>query len=315
MTNKERYAQWAAEVGNVPLMMQPWWMDAVCAGKQWDVLLVEDDKGEILGAMPYLLRKRIGQKYIVMPQQTTFGGIWVAPSITDNRWEIAQVCQSIDKQLRALKLSYYYQQYPIGSLPAEAMRGMRFRIREHIAYRIDFLADIDQIIASFSKNKRRQLQKAASLTSDRQLNVEDFYKFHAHCQEEQHKKISYTREFLLVLERKARRLEQCDILAVRNLEGEVYAAAFLVWDRTTMYFFIPCADPAYKDSGAFTLLVLEAIKLAHQKKLAFDFSGLADTNTLRQYSQFGTTPAKFYSAERSYRPLSAFFIRCAEHFT
>ena len=24
----------------MPVTMQPWWLDAVCAGKQWDVLLI-----------------------------------------------------------------------------------------------------------------------------------------------------------------------------------------------------------------------------------------------------------------------------------
>lgn len=127
MTNKERYAAWCEQIGNVPLMMQPWWMDAVCAGKEWDVILVESQKSKddsrsasgvenaedadsqaepkILGAMPYLLRKRLGRKYILMPQQTQIGGIWVDPSITDNRWEIARVCQAIDQQLKQMHLS------------------------------------------------------------------------------------------------------------------------------------------------------------------------------------------------------------------
>ncbi len=325
MTNKERYAAWCEQIGNVPLMMQPWWMDAVCAGKEWDVILVESQKSKdespsasgvenaedadsqaepkILGAMPYLLRKRLGRKYILMPQQTQIGGIWVDPSITDNRWEIARVCQSIDQQLKQMHLSYYYQQYPIGSLPAEAMRGLGFRLRERITYRLDFLNDIDQIVESFSKNKRRQLQKAASLVADTQLTAEDFYRFHVHCLDAQHKRISYTREFLLVLERKARRLGQCEILSIRNLEGEVYAAAFLVWDRTTMYYLIPCYDPAYKDSGASALLVLEAIKLAHRKHLSFDFEGSMDSGVAKHYSQFGTTPTRYYGVEKCYHPL------------
>ena len=57
MTNKERYIAWAAKQEYMPIFMQPWWMDAVCAGKEWDVLLAEDEQGEIIGAMPYLLRK------------------------------------------------------------------------------------------------------------------------------------------------------------------------------------------------------------------------------------------------------------------
>ena len=46
MTNRERYAAWCEQIGNVPLMMQPWWLEAVCAGKEWDVILVESQKSK-----------------------------------------------------------------------------------------------------------------------------------------------------------------------------------------------------------------------------------------------------------------------------
>ena len=51
MTNKERYIAWAAKREYMPIFMQPWWMDAVCAGKEWDVLLAEDEQGEIIDAV------------------------------------------------------------------------------------------------------------------------------------------------------------------------------------------------------------------------------------------------------------------------
>jgi hypothetical protein len=38
MTNKERYTQWVGEQEYIPIYMTPWWLDAVCAGKEWDVL-------------------------------------------------------------------------------------------------------------------------------------------------------------------------------------------------------------------------------------------------------------------------------------
>ena len=98
MTNKERYSAWVAEQEYVPIFMQPWWLDAVCAGKEWDVLLAEDEQGNIIGAMPYLLRKRAWYKYIIMPQQTQIGGIWVTPEITADRWKTAEVCRNIKEQ-------------------------------------------------------------------------------------------------------------------------------------------------------------------------------------------------------------------------
>ena len=242
MTNKERYIEWVEQQEYVPIMMMPWWMDAVCAGKEWDVLFAEDEEGNILGAMPYLLRKRAWYKYIVMPQQTQIGGIWVTAEITGDKWRTAEVCRQISEKLNTLNLAYYYQQYLPGSLCVDAMRALGYKTHERITYRVDDLSDLDALIASFSKNKRRQLQKSLSLHAERKMDPEDFYRFHVHCMQARKRKISYSREFLMVLERKARRLGQCEILSICNADGHPYAAAFLVWDKHNMYYLIPDED-------------------------------------------------------------------------
>ena len=303
MSNKERYIEWVGQQEYIPIYMMPWWMDAVCAGKMWDVLLAEDENGRILGAMPYLLRKRAQFRYIIMPQQTQIGGLWVTAEVTADKWKTAEVCRQIKEQLDGMHLAYYYQQYLPGSLCVDAMRGLGFKTRERVTYRVDDLSDIEVLVASFSKNKRRQLQKAQGLRVARGMNPEDFYRFHRQCLQSRKRKISYTREFLLVLERKAKRLGQCEILSICNEEGQPYAAAFLVWDKHYMYFLIPTYDPAFHDSGAGALLVLEAMKLAREKHVHFDFEGSLEKGTAEHYKQFGSTPVKYFSVEKYYRPI------------
>ncbi|MBO7458342.1 MAG: GNAT family N-acetyltransferase [Paludibacteraceae bacterium] len=304
MTNKERYIEWTEQQDFVPIFMMPWWLDAVCAGKEWDVLLAEDENGAIAGAMPYLLRKRAWYKYIVMPQQTQIGGIWVTAEITADRWRTAEVCRQIKEQMDGLGLAYYYQQYLPGSLCVDAMRGLGFKTQERVTYRLDDLSNLDAVIESFSKNKRRQLQKALSLHAEHdKMETEDFYRFHSNCLAARKRKCSYSREFLLVLERKARRLKQCEILSICNADGVPYAAAFLVWDKSSMYYLIPTFDPAFSDSGASSLLVLEALKLAREKHVVFDFEGSMDRGTAKHYKQFGPTAVTYYGVEKYYKPL------------
>ena len=287
----------------MPLFMMPWWMDAVCAGKTWDVLLAEDEQGEILGALPYLLRQRAWFKYILMPQQTPVGGIWVTPEVTADKWKTAEVCRQLKEQLDGLGLAYYYQQYLPGSLCVDALKAYGFTAKERVTYRVDDLSNLDQVIESFSKNKKRQLQKALSLHAERTMDVEDFYRFHTQCLANRKRNISYTREFLLVLERKARRLGQCEILSICNADGQVYAAAFLVWDKKYMYYLIPVINKSYGDTGAGALLVLEAMKRAREKKVMFDFEGSMNRGTAKHYQQFGSTPTTYYGVEKYYKPI------------
>ena len=300
MTNKELYRDFCKKTSNLPIFMQDWWMDAVCAGKQWDVLLSFDQQGAIQAALPYLLRKRAWMKYIIMPQQTQIGGIWLADTVSSPDI-VATICQDFARQLGELDLSYYYQHYPIGSPAIEQMRSLQFKVKERTTYRIEDLSDLDAVIKAFSKNKKRQLQKALSLHAAYDMCIEDFYRFHVRCLREQGKQISYSREFLLVLERKTTRLQQSQIISIHNADNEVLAAAFLVWDQRNMYYLIPCYLPSQKDSGASALLVLEAIKLARQKGVAFDFEGSMIRGIANHYKQFGSTRTTYYSVEKYYK--------------
>ncbi len=301
MTNKELYHQLCQSESSIPLFMQDWWMDAVCAGKQWDVLLSYDSAGNVQAALPYLVRKRAWLKYIVMPQQTQIGGIWIHPDLQLHHTEVMQVCKDLNQQLESLHLAYYYQHYPIGSSAIEPLKALNFKVRERVTYRIDDLSNLEAVVAAFSKNKKRQLQKALSLHADRNLCVEDFYRFHTDCLQQQGKQISYSREFLLVLNRKTTRLQQSQIIAIRNANNELLAAAFLVWDKQSLYYLIPCYSEQHKDSGASALLVLEAIKLAREKGVQFDFEGSMIRGVANHYKQFGSTRTIYYSVEKYYK--------------
>ena len=301
MTNKELYREFCRNTQDLPIFMTDWWMDAVCAGKQWDVLLSQDENGNIQAALPYLLRKRAWMKYILMPQQTQIGGIWINDDLKEQTSKIAEICQDFARQLADLGLSYYYQHYPINSIAIEPMRELGFKTKERITYRIEDLTNLDAVIKSFSKNKKRQLQKALSLHADTSMNIEDFYRFHTQCLQTQGKQISYSREFLLVLHRKTSRLQQSQILSICNADNQVIAAAFLVWDKHSLYYLIPCYDPQHKDSGASALLALEAIKFARQQGVAFDFEGSMIKGVANHYKQFGTTRTIYYSVEKYYK--------------
>ena len=274
-------------------------MDAVCAGKQWDVLLHFNAKGEIQAALVYLLRRRAWMKYVIMPQQTQIGGIWISETLTNEKI-IVEICQQFVQQLDNIGLSYYYQHYPINSPTIAAMQALGFTTKPRVTYRIEDLSNLDNVIQSFSKNKKRQLQKAQSLRVKTDMSTEDFYRFHTKCLQKQHKQISYTREFLLVLERKTHRIDQSHILAICDANDTILAAAFVVWDHQSLYYLIPCYDSDYKSSGASARLVLEAIKLAQQKGLIFDFEGSMIKGIADHYKQFGSTATCYYSIEKYY---------------
>ncbi len=299
-SNKELYRQLCETESSIPLFMQWWWVESVCAGKKWDILFSYDSEENIRAAMPYLWNKKLWMKYILMPQQTQLGGIWVSPRYVNSQSVLSEIAQDFTRQLTDLKLSYYYHHYPLNSKMPDLMAQNGFKVKERVTYRIEDLQDTDAIINRFSKNKKRQLQKALSSTVDFDLDAEKFYYFHQDCLLERKKDISYSREFFLVLYEKTIERHQGQIIAIRGPQGQLQAAAFLVWDNNSLYYLIPTFSEAEKDSGASALLVLESIKFARTVSRSFDFEGSMKRGVANHYKQFGSEPVRYQSVERYY---------------
>lgn len=315
MTNKERYAAFCKRNPEMPIMMQPWWMDAVCAGKEWDVLLVtkseiggkkvdaegEQAEDEIVAAMPYMLRKRLWYKFIIMPLMTQFGGVWMNDELYGSPNLQERLAKLIANQLRGLHIAYYNQYYPANNPMPFWLQKRRMNVEDRVTYCIDDLSDIEQVEDSFSKNKKRQLHNAEELTVDNEMSAEEFYRFHAACIAERGEKLIYSREFLLVLERKAKRAGASQFIRVCE-NGNPVAAAFVVWDRRYLYYLIPAYLPSAAKTGASARLADEAIRLAKEKGLRFDFEGGNDEGIANHYKQFGSHVVTYQSVSKLYRP-------------
>ena len=228
---KEEYRTYCEKTEGLPLFMQAWWMDAVCAGKRW----------EVIAGMPCLVRERCGLRYVVMPQETQIGGKWTVDNgqLTIDNGQWAKMAREIAEALKERRLDYYYQHFPIGSELPEELEKLGFTIRKHTTYRIEDLGDLEAVERRFSENKRRQIRKAAGLELVR-VEPERFYAFHAECLHAQGKEISYSKAFFDSLNAACEAHEAREILGLQDAQGNLHAAVFLVYDKRTCYFLIPC---------------------------------------------------------------------------
>lgn len=286
--NKDAYRTWCRETIGLPIFMQDWWLDAVCTGKDWDAILLPSG-----AMMPYLLRKRLGMRFTLMPQHTQIAGyLGNADSPSD-----------IAKAIDALGLAYYYQKFPLNQSWVPELRAYGFTVNEMVTYRITDLSDEKALISRFSENKRRQIKKAAQLIVDTALDADAFYAFHVSCLKKQHKPISYTNSYWQTLYNTCMAHQSGKLIGLRDRDGELTAAAFLVYDAHTCYYLIPTYDPEKGSNGAGARLVLESIRFAAQLHLAFDFEGSMIPGIANHYRQFGTTPTTYFSVEKTYNPL------------
>ena len=140
------------------------------------------------------------------------------------------------------------------------------------------------------------------------MSGDEFYNFHVACLAEQKKTISYSREFFLALYKAAKAHSQGHIIAVRNMDGQVLAAVFLVWDAASAYFLISSYSHANNRSGASALVVLEAMKYVRGKAKSFDFEGSMVRGIANFYKEFGAKQTVYYGVEKYYKPIFRLFL-------
>lgn len=310
MNAKEKYIELCKQE-QMPLFLQPWWLDAVTIPdrKRWEVMLKYGKQGQIEAAMPYMLRHKMGLSYILMPQQTQIGGVWLSSKLKNDSQTQTKIAKWVTDSLQQLGIDYYYQHYPLYSPLPRLLQEEGFTIKKRITYRIEDTSDIDNIIRSFSNNKKRQIKKSASLVVDYHLTAQEFYQMHVTCLKNKHHSIRYSWNLFENIYKASATHGQGQLIGLRQVaDSRLIAAAFIVWDSEQMYYLIPALDPSFGHIGAGARLVLECIKLAEQKGLSFDFEGSNVPSIANHYRQFGSTPVEYYSVEKKQNPIFSLLL-------
>jgi len=85
--------------------------------------------------------------------------------------------------------------------------------------------------------------------------------------------IPYNLDFLSNLHNRCLEYNSSKIYFALDDEDNIHATIYIVWDSTTMYYLMSGGDPKFRNSGATSLLLWEAIQEASKMNLKFDFEG------------------------------------------
>ena len=303
--NKERYRK-LCEEKNIPLFMQAWWFDAVClpVDKQWDILLYEE-KGEILGAMPYHIIKKYGFKIIMQPRGAQYNGIWIdypKDIKLDKRYSFEKrVMNNLIDQLENLNLSYYSQNFHCSFSNWMPFYWRNFQQTTRYTYRINDLCDLEKCFENFSYAKQRHIKKRNDdLTIDFSLSANEFYEFHKQCLQQKNAKIEYSQELFLSMYNEAVKRGQGKIITLKDKDNNLYSSLFTVWDKNSAYACIYSTNPQFKSDGTSTKMFWEVIKFVSDKTKMFDFEGSMIESVAQSYQQFGTEQIPYFNITKSY---------------
>ena len=289
MTNKEKYRNYCTTVKDCSLYQQAWWMDVVCGANNWDALIYENN-GNIVGAWAYPIKKKYNLKLIAMPMLTLglgpvityFPGQKYASTLSHEQ----QVIEELVKQLPPFDLFDIYFLPLYKNQMAFHWKG--FTQKTRYTYRINDISKLDKVFDEFNSSIRSQIRKAEKeITIAESEDIELFYKINSLTFKRQNKKVPYSLSYVKQIEEVCKKHNCRKILFAKDMQGNIHAAVYIVWDSQSTYYLMGGADEAYKSSGAYSLLLWNAIKKSAVVSKQFNFCGSMLPTVERFFRSFG----------------------------
>lgn len=307
MTNKELYRSFSKEDNTLPIFLRDWWLDAVC-GEDWDVL-INKDKGRILGVMPYYIYKKYSFKSILPPHLSPINGLWISypegmRKTSRYTYEI-KIMDYFAKEIDKLKVDYFSQKLHQSIDNWLGFYWLGFKQTTYYKYIIEDITNIDKVYQNIDAKKRRQIRKASdNIVIDNNISNKDFYNILSMSFERQGKSLPYSYSLFDTIEQACTKREASTKLVAKDNKGNIHAVMYLVYDQDVCYTLASGGDKKYRDSGAMAFLNWEAMRVAHSKgKKEFDFTGSMMPNIEKFFRFYGATLTPYYTIEKTYSKL------------
>ena len=297
MTNKQKYHSFCKTEPSIPMFSKDWWLDAVCGGDNWDVVLIE--KGEwIIACLPYLYIKRHLFTILGMPQLTQTLGPWMRSSKAKYTGQLIQQKNLMTSLIDNLPVFDSFSQnfhYSITNWLPFYWRG--FQQTTFYTYILDDLSNTNKLRDNFKENIRRELKKAKNrfgLQIRTDLGIDAFLAVNELTFARQDMRLPYTRDFVLRLDNACESHNARKIFFAQDKDGKIHAATYIIWDENSAYYLMGGSDPELRNSGANSLCMWEAIKFASTVTQKFDFEGSMIKPVERFFRAFGARQVPYF---------------------
>lgn len=286
--NKGEYKKICETHAGLPLFLQHWWLDEVCA--DWDVAIVHNGDN-VAGVWPYQTEKKAGITILRNPVLTPYLGphIFYPSDLKASKRDNFE-----HETIKAL-----FGKLPVAKVWSVALQpGIKqiglfkekeFDLQTKQTFIIDLSAGEETVFSNLNEDHRRNIRKAEKemiITADASAIVQ-LYEFQKATLDSKQVGMFYSlRQMQSLL--KACEQRQATALWVAKKENEVQAIVWQVWDAHTAYYFMGSKNPQANNKKALTALLWHAIKHSLQLgKKAFDFEGSMDPGVEQFFRNFG----------------------------
>ena len=286
------------------IFCRSWWLEAVCPNG-FEILTLRKG-GKIVAGMPMVISRKWGYTTVHMPQLTQTLGALLAPSNRKTyEGRLSHEMDLLESLVEAMpKFDHFSVNFHYNFTNWLPFYWAGYKQTTRYTYVLPDLTDLDRVFSGFAHMKRKNIKKAEKLVEVREdLSAEDFYANHLMTLRKQGKVISYSYElFKRIYDATYGNCSGKTWYAVDSQQN-MHAAIFVVFDHKSAYYLISSIDPDYRNSGAVTLLLRDAIAYVSQYTKRFDFEGSMIRGVEFSFRKFGAIQTPYFNISKDNRPL------------
>jgi hypothetical protein len=276
------------------LFASEWWLEALCP-REWDAVTVKKG-GRLQARLPYRIRRTPAGPVIGMPTLTqTLGPAFFIESDKQSKRlsRYKDLSTQLINQLPPFDSFRQNFHYSIENWLPWYWAG--FRQTTRYTYVLEDLTDQGQIWGGFDHRIRKAIRKAEKVVAVTTTeDFEAFWQLNKQIFSRQGLSQPYSKEVVRRLDRVCAERGQRKIFIAHDKDKRAHAAVYLVWDERSAYYLMGGSDPHYRNSGAQSLLMWEAIQFAATVTERFDFEGSMIEPVERFFRAFGGTPMSYH---------------------
>lgn len=299
LSPESRIEGWDSFVDRSPqgsLFCKSWWLKAACQNN-YEILVLRQ-KGAIVAGLPLPFIGSRRYKIVSPPCLSTAMGVLLEQPLKTDSYE-----QRLSREMDLL-----------GTLTESIPPFREARIICHpqftnwmpfywagysqttfYTYVIEDLTDLNRVFSGFNYAKIKNIRKAEKmLTVKEDMPASDFYQNHVMTLRKQGSVIFHRYDRFKNLYDAAYARHAGKTWYATDPEQNIHAAIFVVFDKNSAYYLVSSIDPDFRNSGASTLLLREALTYVSRYTNRFDFEGSMLRGVESSFRKFGAVQTPYF---------------------
>lgn len=258
----------------VPIYLQPWWLDIV-AKDNWD-LTISKKKENVRGFLPFVRNKKFGMTGISLPLLTQYmGPVLNYPKGQKYSKKLGFEKDVIQDLYNSLpNVSSVKQVWGVEFPNWLPLYWLNYKQTTKYSYVINDIKDFDKSFNNFETKIRGDIRKSEKLVEI--IDSDDssiLFNLVEKTFTRKNMSMPYSKLLIDNVVSESIKRNQGKMYYAKDENNNIHAAIFIVWDQEKAYYLLGGGDPEYRNSGATSLLLWNAIKEVSVNVNCFDFEG------------------------------------------